>query len=67
MSTLQTKLAIRSGGHSPNPGRSSINDTGLLIDLQKLNHITVSADKNIASLRPGGRLAMFLRPWTFMT
>jgi len=30
MSALQTKLAIRSGGHSPNPGRSSINDPGLL-------------------------------------
>lgn len=28
---------------------------GILIDLQKLNQITVSVDKKIASLGPGGR------------
>ena len=48
-------FAIRSGGHSPNPGWSSINEAGIVIDLQKLNEISVSADKKVASLGPGGR------------
>ncbi|TVY80672.1 Bifunctional solanapyrone synthase [Lachnellula suecica] len=52
---FQLKFAIRSGGHSPNPGWSSINQPGILIDLVKLNQITLSPDKIIASLGPGGR------------
>ena len=52
---FQVKFAIRSGGHSPNPGWSSINQTGILIDLAKLNQITVSPDHSVASLGPGGR------------
>ncbi|KAI4122337.1 MAG: hypothetical protein LQ338_005876 [Usnochroma carphineum] len=52
---FQTKFALRSGGHSPNPGWSSIDSPGLLIDLQKLKQITVSADTKVASLGPGGR------------
>ena len=52
---FQVKFAVRSGGHSPNPGWSSIDNPGILIDLQKLNQIEVSADRKIASLGPGGR------------
>ena len=52
---FHVKFAIRSGGHSPNPGWSSIRRPGILIDLQKLNQIGVSADHRIASLGPGGR------------
>lgn len=52
---FKTRFSIRSGGHSPNPGWSSIKKPGLLIDLQKLNQITVSADKQTVSLGPGGR------------
>lgn len=52
---FQTKFAIRSGGHSPNPGWSSIDKSGLLIDLRKLNQVKVSDDRKIASLGPGGR------------
>ena len=52
---LQIKFAVRSGGHSPNPGWSSIGQPGILIDMQKLNQITVSGDKSVVSLGPGGR------------
>lgn len=52
---FKLRFAIRSGGHSPNPGFSSINDPGVLIDLQKLNQISVSGDKKIASVGPGAR------------
>ena len=46
---------MRSGGHSPNPGWSSINDTGILIDLQKLNRFTINSDNSVVSLGPGLR------------
>ncbi|KAL8859642.1 MAG: hypothetical protein Q9178_003756 [Gyalolechia marmorata] len=52
---FKSKFAVRSGGHSPNPGFSNINNPGILIDLQKLNQIEVSADKKVARLGPGGR------------
>ncbi|KAI4226686.1 MAG: hypothetical protein L6R36_002999 [Xanthoria steineri] len=50
-----SKFAVRSGGHSPNPGFSSIDNPGILIDLQKLNQVQISQDKKVASLGPGGR------------
>ncbi|KAK7908652.1 fad linked oxidase-like protein [Apiospora marii] len=43
-------FAVRSGGHSPKPGASSIDARGILLDLQHMN-----ADKSIASLGAGGR------------
>ncbi|KAF2688556.1 FAD linked oxidase-like protein [Lentithecium fluviatile CBS 122367] len=49
------QFAVRSGGHSPNPGWSSIDEPGILIDLQKLDQVSLSADKKVASLGPGGR------------
>ena len=52
---FQIKFAVRSGGHSPNPGWSSINGPGLLIDLQRFNQVTVNSDRSVASLGPGGR------------
>ncbi|KAH7324355.1 hypothetical protein B0I35DRAFT_449346 [Stachybotrys elegans] len=39
---FQVKFAVRSGGHSPNPGWSSIDSRGILIDMSKLNGISVS-------------------------
>lgn len=47
-------FAVRSGGHSPNPGFSSIQD-GILIDLFQLNEITVSDDRETVSVGPGQR------------
>ncbi|KAL1982410.1 hypothetical protein VTN96DRAFT_1380 [Rasamsonia emersonii] len=56
---FQTKFSVRSGGHSPNPGWSSIRKPGILIDLQKLNKIAISTDKSVISLGPGGRWGDF--------
>jgi FAD/FMN-containing dehydrogenase len=52
---LKLKFATRSRGHSPNPRWSSIGEHGILIDLQKLNAINVSADKKVATIGPGKR------------
>lgn len=52
---LKLPFATRSGGHSPNPGAASISEPGVLIDLQKLKQISVSADKKVATVGPGGR------------
>jgi FAD/FMN-containing dehydrogenase len=48
-------FAVRSGGHSPNPGASSIGSQGVLIDLQLLNGVSLSDDGMIASVGPGSR------------
>ncbi|KAK1143338.1 hypothetical protein N8T08_006865 [Aspergillus melleus] len=37
------------------PGRSSIDQSGILIDLQRLNQVTVSNDRSVAILGPGER------------
>ncbi|KAI0850546.1 FAD-binding domain-containing protein [Daldinia vernicosa] len=49
------KFAVRSGGHSPNPGWSSVGQGGILVDLQNLNQISLSCDKKVASVGPGAR------------
>lgn len=63
---FRIKFAIRSGGHSPNPDASSIDEPGLLIDLSKLNEISVSPDKKVATVGPGvrwGDVYAFLDPY----
>lgn len=52
---LQVKFAIRSGGHSPNPGWSAIGDAGILIDLAALNTTTINTDRTVASVGSGAR------------
>ncbi|PVI02241.1 putative 6-hydroxy-D-nicotine oxidase [Periconia macrospinosa] len=47
-------FAIRSGGHSPNPGWASAKDA-LLIDLGNLNQNSVSPDRGTASVGPGSK------------
>lgn len=49
------KFAVRSGGHSPNPGWSSIGSQGILIDLSKLSSVSLSSDGKVASVGPGLR------------
>lgn len=39
-----SKFAIRTGGHTPNPGFSSVDETGVVIDLRRLN--SISLDEN---------------------
>ncbi|KAK3935425.1 FAD linked oxidase [Diplogelasinospora grovesii] len=52
---FQTPSAVRSGGHSPNPGWSSISQLGILIDLSRLNQIIVSSDRQTVTVGPGQR------------
>ncbi|KAI1347635.1 FAD-binding domain-containing protein [Xylaria sp. FL0043] len=47
-------FSTRSGGHSPNPGWSS-NSNGILLDLQKLDHVSLNSEKTVASVGPGAR------------
>lgn len=49
------KFAIRSGGHSPNPGWSSIGNEGVLLDMERLRSISLSRDSSFASIGPGAR------------
>lgn len=54
-SYLGSNFSVRSGGHNPNIGFSSIGQDGILVDLAQLNDITLSADGTIASIGPGNR------------
>ncbi|KAL4751911.1 hypothetical protein BDW72DRAFT_202658 [Aspergillus terricola var. indicus] len=53
INALGLTFAVRSGGHSPNPGWASTQQPGLVIDLRSLNTISVTDDKAIVSLGPG--------------
>lgn len=48
------KFATYGGGHAPHPGFAGITN-GALIHLGRLNHTSVSDDRKIASVGPGGR------------
>lgn len=50
----QCPFAARSGGHGNHAGASSI-EGGLLIDLGRLNSVTVSEDESLALIGPGNR------------
>ena len=52
---LETKFAIRSGGHKPAPGFNSIGSDGVLIALQNLNKLAISADKKTVTTGTGNR------------
>ncbi|KGO64138.1 FAD linked oxidase, N-terminal [Penicillium italicum] len=52
---FQVKFAVRSGGHSPNPGWSSVGSQGILLDFSRLNSFSPSADRQVASVGPGLR------------
>ena len=53
MKFFRTKFAVRSGGHSPNPGFSTLSDPGMRIDLKDLDQITINEDKSVATIGPG--------------
>ena len=52
---FQAKFAIRGGGHNRNVGWSSIGSYGVLIDMYKLNQISLSSDKSVVTMGPGNR------------
>ncbi|EKV11537.1 Magnesium transporter MRS2/LPE10 [Penicillium digitatum] len=63
---LETKFAIRSGGHNINPGFSSIGRHGVLVALEKLNTIFLSADRGTVTVGPGNRwgaVYKYLQPY----
>ncbi|KAH7380269.1 putative FAD-binding oxidoreductase [Phaeosphaeria sp. MPI-PUGE-AT-0046c] len=49
-----TSFAIRSGGHSPSPGAANIDD-GVLVDMSRINHITLDQGSHLVKLGPGNR------------
>lgn len=53
LNALNTKFAIRSGGHKYAPGFASIGSNGVLIALSKLKSVNLSSDKSIATIGPG--------------
>ncbi|KAK8036503.1 FAD-binding domain-containing protein [Apiospora marii] len=53
---LGSHFSVRSGGHNPNIGFSSIGSEGMLIDMAKLDQVTVpQPGGSIASIGPGNR------------
>ncbi|KAL2190315.1 FAD linked oxidase-like protein [Thermothelomyces heterothallicus CBS 203.75] len=48
-------FAVRSGGHSPNPGHSSVASPGILIDLRRLDGIAVGPGAGTVTVGPGQR------------
>ncbi|KAF2670504.1 FAD-binding domain-containing protein [Microthyrium microscopicum] len=52
-STPDVKFAVKSGGHDPNAGHSSVKD-GVLIALSQMQFTRLSSDKKTAEFGPGG-------------
>ncbi|KAJ5806794.1 FAD-binding protein [Penicillium riverlandense] len=50
---LQCPFAIRSGGHNANPGFSSVDGHGVVLDLSSLRHVELSEDRKVISAGPG--------------
>lgn len=50
--TTQCKFAVKSGGHAPHKGASSLDD-GLVIDLKNFKSLDVAADRKSVSFGPG--------------
>ncbi|KAK8041594.1 hypothetical protein PG994_014601 [Apiospora phragmitis] len=66
LSFFQVKFAVRSGGHWPNLGFSSVGDGGILLDLSKLDRMGLHEDKTMVSVGPGqrwGNVFSFLDPY----
>ncbi|KAF4636553.1 hypothetical protein G7Y89_g1531 [Cudoniella acicularis] len=55
ISILQTKFAVRSGGHLVAPGYNGVGSDGVLIALQNLNRLAMSADTKTLTVGPGQR------------
>ncbi|RPB02957.1 FAD-binding domain-containing protein, partial [Choiromyces venosus 120613-1] len=52
ISSLETPFSVRSGGHSANHGFANT-DCGILISLNELTEVSLSAGKSVASIGPG--------------
>jgi FAD/FMN-containing dehydrogenase len=47
------QFAVKSGGHSPNPGAASVKD-GVLIAMRHINGTVLDKEKSLAYIKPGG-------------
>lgn len=59
------KFAVRNGGHNPNVGFGSVNETGILIDVSNLNSLNLSADRKVIQAGTGnnwGHVQEYLDP-----
>ncbi|KAI0882026.1 uncharacterized protein GGS22DRAFT_196179 [Annulohypoxylon maeteangense] len=61
ISFMDTRFAVRSGGHNPNPEFASVGDNGILIDNVNLNEITLIEDGAVARVGPGNRFGAVLK------
>ena len=52
---MQTKFAIRSGGHNYNLNHSSVGPVGILVDLINFNQTILSKDKSVLTAGSGAR------------
>jgi FAD/FMN-containing dehydrogenase len=62
---LRIPFAVRSGGHSPNPGWAGV-ESGILIDLSRLNSMSISKDTETFTVGPGvrwGQVYEYLDPY----
>lgn len=57
LTALKTKFAVRSGGHKDAPGFNGVDRDGVLIALQNLNQLKLSADTKTLTVGPGNRWA----------
>jgi FAD/FMN-containing dehydrogenase len=65
ISFLRIPFAVRSGGHSPNPGWAGVN-AGILLDMSMMNSMSISSDTKTFSVGPGvrwGQVYEFLDPY----
>lgn len=60
LSFFQVPFAVRSGGHTPFPGSSSISN-GVLVSLEKLATLSLSDDEKVVSVGPGNRWGTVIR------
>ena len=65
VTALGTKFAVRNGGHSPNVGFASTDGSGVLIDLRRLNTLSLSGDHKVLQAGTGnnwGDVQTYLDP-----
>jgi hypothetical protein len=55
------RFAVKSGGHDPNPGHSSVKD-GVLIAMRNVAGTTYNKEKGVAYIKPGGHWSDALNP-----
>lgn len=65
ITAVGAKFAVRNGGHNPNVGFGSVNETGILIDVSNLNSLNLSADRKVIQAGTGnnwGHVQQYLDP-----